>query len=814
MKFHVSTLEILEPRAAPATLTGQVLTYTDLDGDHVSVTISKGTLLPADFTFNTGGVTGDNSTPQQLQLINLTSVADSDAANITVKVQKGPNGDGLAPIGAIHFGSRTLGTVNIPGDLGDLDGGSGVSGVIAVKSITVKTIGRYGIATQGVSGDEQWLIAGAVGSFKVAGDIRNAWINFRGDAASGPITVGGSLIAGEGDFSASIFASGSVGAVKIGHDLLGGPGNESGKLDVTGNIASLKIGGSIRGGVGDDDTTTDPLSIVHAGQVFASGDIGAITVGGALAGSIGSASGTIQAHGSVKGPVSLGSASHGILLSGGSMGAVKLLHGADLDITANGNLASVTVTGALTGNLKTTGTANLGPVKINGDYGGTIQSAGTLGAITINGTLQNFSTIQSQGAMGALKVKGDVKGTPITGGAGLKSFTVGGSIIPAIGGTLSTITFAGQVGPITVKGSWRGTFTSGSLAALRVGGTLTADVTVNGDAGLIQLGELEFSNLAVSGTLGSFSASGNAGGSIHAGDLSKAIIKGDLGGSLGVSHTLGSLTVGGNLSAQILTNAIGTLTAGSITGVPSFQIGSVTTIGKIMIRGDIASLAEAGLPQILADHLGSFTVGGSIVAGTLDTITTPAQFELLSVAHGIGQIMVKGDIRGSVGLMGSVVTVLIDASGPDNPTSPNDLAIGKITIGGTAEHLRILGRGIGHNAQIGAVKVGGDWIASDLVSGITNLGADDAPGGTGANADDMNFGDVHDHLVTGAISKIASITIGGAILGTRTTGDHFGFSAAQIGAFKYGPVVAHLTTGTDAPLALSPFTGDVTLRES
>ena len=42
--------ERLEARIAPATLAGHLLTYTDLDGDHVSITIYKGTLAPGMFT--------------------------------------------------------------------------------------------------------------------------------------------------------------------------------------------------------------------------------------------------------------------------------------------------------------------------------------------------------------------------------------------------------------------------------------------------------------------------------------------------------------------------------------------------------------------------------------------------------------------------------------------------------------------------------------------------------------------------------------------------------------------------------------------
>jgi hypothetical protein len=91
-------IEPLESRIAPATLTGQVLTYTDVDGDHVAITISHGTLTPGMFTFDTGSVNGDNTAKQQLRLIDLSAAAGVDGADIKTKVTKAGGGDGLSPV--------------------------------------------------------------------------------------------------------------------------------------------------------------------------------------------------------------------------------------------------------------------------------------------------------------------------------------------------------------------------------------------------------------------------------------------------------------------------------------------------------------------------------------------------------------------------------------------------------------------------------------------------------------------------------------------------------------------------------------------
>ena len=83
------------------------------------------------------------------------------------------------------------------------------------------------------------------------------------------------------------------------------------------------------------------------------------------------------------------------------------------------------------------------------------------------------------------------------------------------------------------------------------------------------------------------------------------------------------------------------------------------------------------------------------------------------------------------------------------------------------------------------MSVGGDWIASNLVAGAYN-----------PNSGNGNFGDApHDLKIPSAsdnaniISKIASVVIGGQVLGTLpsvSAADHFGFVAEQIGAVKIG----------------------------
>ena len=171
----------------------------------------------------------------------------------------------------------------------------------------------------------------------------------------------------------------------------------------------------------------------------------------------------------------------------------------------------------------------------------------------------------------------------------------------------------------------------------------------------------------------------------------------------------------------------------------------------------------------------------------------------------IGSLTVKGSLIGSIGAGGTITDVIIAAHGQPSPTASTDLAIGKIAIGGRVEHAQILaGYNVvgltanNGNAQIGAVTVGGDWIASDLIAGVKDAGL---PG----------FGDAGDVPSFGAtgIARIASITISGLVEGTPAGGDQFGFESHTIGSFKAGGVAIPIAS----PVVLSALTSsDVTIR--
>ena len=372
-------LECLEGRDVPAVaiVNPTTATYTDVDGDHVAIKVSKGTLTAGLFTTLATGK-GD-----QLQVIDF-SAGGFDGASIAFSVAKVAGGDGLANVGYIDSTGHDLGAVVVKGDLGQIDAGTNSATIPAVKSLVVNSLGRLGTDTQPAGGDVESDITGEFGSLTVKQDVAGAFVNVTGTTGKvGSITIGGSLIGGSGGNSGVIESIGDMGAVKIGHDLRGGSGANSGFIDCSGKIASAIIGGSLLGG-----------SVNNTGEILSGGDLGRVTIGHNVQGGSGINSGFIDSNGEVAG-VSIGGAliggssdRSGTIITGGDLGAVAIGH--DLQggsgqqsgfIDSNGKLAGVHIAGSLIGGSNTNS--------------GEILSSGDQGAVTIGHDVQGGSGVDS-----------------------------------------------------------------------------------------------------------------------------------------------------------------------------------------------------------------------------------------------------------------------------------------------------------------------------------------------------------------------------------------------------------------------------------
>ena len=160
----------------------------------------------------------------------------------------------------------------------------------------------------------------------------------------------------------------------------------------------------------------------------------------------------------------------------------------------------------------------------------------------------------------------------------------------------------------------------------------------------------------------------------------------------------------------------------------------------------------------------------------------------ITAVDDLGPVVIEGSLIGNDSMRATIF-----ARGQLTPGATTDVAIKSITIGGRVENAWIFGgvdaTGVGTNgnAQIGPVRVGGDWIASNLTSGVTSS--------------DGKIGDSNDALIPGfandaIIAKIASISINGQVVGIPGSFQTFGFVAEQIGSFKVAGTVVPLLSGT------------------
>jgi hypothetical protein len=426
-----------------------------------------------------------------------------------------------------------------------------------------------------------------------------------------------------------------------------------------------------------------------------------------------------------------------------------------------------------------------------------------------------------------------------------KRTTAGGDGLVNVGYIDATDTDGGNaldVGVVTIKGdlgrinAGDGTTTTAGLKGLSVqsiglfGGTTQASggsliSAINGAIGFLKVfGTVKESRIGAVGVADGKIGSVAIGGSLLGGG-------GDFSGQIVSDSSMGPVKIGGSIeggSAQFsgvisAGGAIASVTVGgSLLGRSADSSGQILSggaIGPVRISGNIeggdlnvpGGLTNTG--RIFAHRIASLFVGGSIIAGTKNALGTLESSGSVRVINDIGPIVIKGSLIGN-----ATNPVIITAGGRETPTATTDVAIKSLSVAGRVEFANVLAgysalltiTGENPDAQIGPVKVGGDWIASSLVAGAQ----DDA-----TPEHDSFFGDADDQAIAAGnptiISKIASILIKGTALGTLGTGNHFGFVAEQIGSFKVGTTKFTLTAGpsNDTTGLAVGITGDLRVRE-
>jgi hypothetical protein len=232
---------------------GAVAKFLDVDGDEITVSVSKGRINAAMFTFSPDG---------DLLLVDLGAGGTlKKGANITFGVKQ-TSGNGTLDVGAIVGNSMQLGKITITGDLGQIDLSPLDPEKAVIKQLIVGSFGMMGDTNQ-IPGTVEPLmsdIEGSIGRIVVKRNIQFATLNILGSL--GNITIGGDFngtgaldevqlaalgqsianVAGGGTLASSGLNAGSIGKLNVKGGI------NSAAVKSGGNIGSATVGGSVNKG--------------------------------------------------------------------------------------------------------------------------------------------------------------------------------------------------------------------------------------------------------------------------------------------------------------------------------------------------------------------------------------------------------------------------------------------------------------------------------------------------------------------------------------------------------------------------------------
>ncbi|MEO6569224.1 MAG: Calx-beta domain-containing protein, partial [Opitutaceae bacterium] len=195
-------------------------TFTDEDGDLVTVRLTHGKLTADDFTL----ALGDGTVGMRLAELSLLGRA---GAGLVIKAtpQPGLGGNGEVNVGRIDATGVSLSSVKVRGDLGEIDAGA-LGSIPAIATLDVRSMGAsHASGTPALASD----LVGGVSSIRVRGDLNGIRLTASGSGASFPsISIEGD-VDGDGAPGARIFADHRIGALSVAGvwratDLVAGAG--------------------------------------------------------------------------------------------------------------------------------------------------------------------------------------------------------------------------------------------------------------------------------------------------------------------------------------------------------------------------------------------------------------------------------------------------------------------------------------------------------------------------------------------------------------------------------------------------------------
>ena len=661
-------LERLEDRIAPASLSGdgKTVTFTDVDGDSVSVKFSQplANATAAADAFKFSGSNFSDTGPQTLDTIDLTKFGlNAETAKkftIEVKTKKGESGDGVTNIGDIVATGLDLKKIKVSGGLRSVVAGD--------ADTTTQAVGVIEIGSLGGDGTVNSTLSGGVDIMKIRGNVTgHVDITATGGKNSAEkIEIGGKLVGGSTTNSGTLTLGGSIKILKIAEGIDGGTGESSGALIVNGDVTQfLEIGGT-RGGAGDS-----------SGTATVTGSVGGASLGD-VQGGTGQNSGVTTINGNIK----KGSAGN---ISGDGMGSGKLIVGSFGTIKMEDILGGDDNSGVFSaiGGGKSLRISDLNGG--DGDDSGIIETGAPIGNFlfsSINGGDGNHTGCVT---IAAGDFNGDskddiltVKGGNINGGNGEAS-----GVFTSFAGTRS---FTAE--NITGNGAKNG------------GGVSVAAGDFNGDGTLDRIASVKVNNIVGGSAQGSgfFTADGinsftctnifggtgiDSGAVLVNGDVSKFVVTLDLQALQGGAGA-GAIMINGNANLVKVNGARG---------------------GDLFVHGNLKKFtnkfgvyqgSSGGFDMFVDQNLGSAVFGGPIFYGQIF-----AGGDSLDPSGGIGMVQVNGDATG--------LGVFAGFTNSTTAVNPN-ASIGSV---------KILGNGNSCSFWAGVQDTGNDGIPDAFIGGAT-----------------------------------------------------------------------------------------------
>ena len=695
--------------------------YIDLDGDLVTVTITKGVLnATIDATsINSGAVLifGPANALGGRALIGLDftlspSLFNGTSLTITADAQAGFDtsgeapGDGRVNVGYIR-GAQVQSTVlqfvngidfnniTVDGDIGKITAGD----LFVTPSIRGK-LTAYSIGAQ----------AAATSAF--ATNPNDSTDTTFAATAGHTLPVDEPAFVGSGSSKTSNLISAFLSTV----NSINVETNVYGTLQVIGgvygNINSLRIGGALSG-----------YDTINSGVVFYTGTLKTATLGSIVGG-------TARDSGLINGRTDMVGNIGSLHILGDIVGGKDDNSGR---VVAK-QIGSIVVDGSILGG----GSGFSGTDGVGTDSGEVFASSGIksiyVGGSLVAGLVNNTGQIFTNGTIGSLFIGGSVLGSnynstndsgKVTAGGGLTSATIMGDILGGAGARSGAIQIAGSIGKIVV----------GSADAH--GGNLIGGTGVD------------------SGTISAGGRVGSSGLEVSGGTLTNALLYGTIQG--GPASGSGGILAGTQITKLDL--------RGSLIGGDSLG-GSLDTTSAVTQTG-----------YVLAGRIAQMTVGGDVRTGT-DSGNGLYDSGVIRTIQDIASLTIHGDVVGNATTRAVISAGLNGSKGAATP------AIGNLTIGGTTSYLDIaagyrqanftsgLGTAYNADASIGNVVFQGDVKATNVIAGTT-AGSD----GRFGTDDDLKIDQTYTGNNPKITSTIASVTFNGQILDND---DIYGISAQYV----------------------------------